>query len=100
MVTKLQRVALGWNVAQKTNHNPSSRILRCMKIKRLKNLLTIFNLHKMEMSCKAFQHDSSEIMFKPINGSSYSSLAKYLSLCVSLTAIIMATTALLFYLIE
>lgn len=49
------------------------------------------------MSSNAFQHSGSEIMLRPINGSSYSSLAKYLPLCVSHTAIIMATTVLLFY---
>lgn len=49
----------------------------------MKNLLTIFNLHKMEMCSNAFLHSGSEIMLRSINSSSYSSLAKYLPLCVS-----------------
>lgn len=36
----------------------------------------------MEMSSKAFQYSDSEIMIRPIDGSSYSSAAKYLP-CVS-----------------
>lgn len=51
----------------------------------------------MEMSSNAFQHSGSEITIRPINGSSYSSLAKYLPLCVFHPAIIMATTVFLFY---
>lgn len=72
------------------NHNPSSRICRSIpgKKKKKKEYLAI-NLYKMDLCSNAFQPQ----WFR--NDSRYSSLPKYLLICVSESS--WATAAVLFY---